>query len=58
MVPNESIFNMSIESYVRIVDGVRYVLRKVGVENISMLAIGREDIFDREMEIMNVDDRE
>jgi hypothetical protein len=58
VVPNDCIFNICIESHVGIVDCIGYVLGQIGVKDIGMLANGCEDIFNSEMDVVDVNDRD
>jgi len=56
--PNESIFNRGIKIDVSVVDIVFNCWRKNGVKRSSVRTIVGEHIFDRMMEIMNVNNRD
>jgi hypothetical protein len=58
VTPNESIFYICIKFDVRVVYGISNRLGKVGAKNLSMEAIKGEDIFNSEVEIVDVNDRD
>jgi hypothetical protein len=58
MSPNKSVCNIFIKPEVGNINGVSYVLRQSGIEDISVLTGSGEDIFNSEMKVVYVDDRD
>lgn len=58
VTPYESIFNQIIEMHVIVVYGIRYYRRESSVERLSVLTAEGENIFNRKVEVMNVNNRD